>query len=88
MSTLKGDDVRWVFEADKIMSSKTLPIICGICSENGHSTEKCKKLNIHDIGFIPSPKHSLVFLLTIVCYNIAWKKIDVTQKAQFQVVQL
>ena len=70
MSSLKKDDIKWAFEPEKILRSKRLPVICGVCGADGHTKQNCKELDIPDIGFIPPPDFNYFSLLDTVSWNV------------------
>ncbi|XP_057368026.1 terminal uridylyltransferase 4-like [Daphnia carinata] len=88
MTALKKEDVKWDFQPEKILLSKRLPVICTICSADGHTKQKCTELEVPDVGFIPPPDFNYFALLDNVCWNIfrnfAQREVDTTNRKTIQ----
>lgn len=91
MAAMKVEDVKWDFQPDKILRSKRLPIICTVCSADGHTKLNCTELEVPDVGFIPPPDFHYFALLDNVCWNIfrnfAQRDVDTAKRFAIDLIE-
>ena len=84
MEKLNRDDVKWNFEPEKILRSKRLPVVCSVCTGEGHTKTSCPELEVPKVGYIPPPDLQYFALLDNVCWNVfrnfAQREIDQTNR--------